>query len=122
MKYKAIKVDMDYCADPLWVSEDGESFLNGSLSEFEGVLSGGLFFGLKMYQQLWENYHTSLSWVGEDIIGDALEEVQIQLAVRLKEELPDVRVFYSRYDLLDKWILVEISNNKPKGIYPTMVG
>lgn len=122
MKYTAIKIDMDYCADPVWVSEDGKSFANGSLSEFEDVLSQGLLFGLKVYQQLWENYHTVLSWTGEDLIGEVLEEMQIQLAVRLKDELPNVRVFYSRYDLLDRWVLVEISNNNLKGIYPTMVG
>lgn len=41
MKYKSLKIDMDYCADPIWVStlEDNPVFANGSLVEFEGILS-----------------------------------------------------------------------------------
>lgn len=132
MKYKHLKVDMDYCADPIWVSTEEESpvFANGSLSEFEGVLSKGLLHGLSVYQWLWEKSQWSdfltptdmKAWTGDDLIDDCLEEMRILLAAKLKEELPDVRVYYSEYDLLDKWVLIEVGTPPPKGIRKTLVG
>lgn len=132
MKYKHLKVDMDYCSDPIWVSNEEESpvFINGSLREFEGVLSKGLLHGLSVYQRLWESsqwpdYLTPTDmqvWPGDDLVDNCLDEMRILLAAKLKEELPDVRVYYSDYDLLDKWVLVEIGTATPKGIRKTLVG
>lgn len=123
MKYKLIKVDMDYCADPLWVSEDSENlcFANSSLSEFEEVLSKGLLHGLEVYRSLWEksNWTKYLSptkmevWPCDDITSNCLEEMRQALAERVKRELPDCRVFYPEDDLLDRYILIEVGA-KPK--------
>lgn len=129
MRYKAIKVDMDYCADPIWVSVDGIRFANVSVSEFEGKLSRGLLHGLEVYRSLWEKSmwtdHLSptdySAWPGDDLVDDCLAELQVKLAAQLKEELPDVQVFYSVLDSFGKSVHVEISN-KPIGIHPTMVG
>lgn len=116
MKYKAIKVDMDYCADPIWLSDDGEVFANGSLSEFDKVLSKNLLHGLEVYRSLWEKAHwseymsptMSFTWDGEDLVHDCLKKMQRELAAQLKKELPDMRVFYTQRDSHGKYILVEV--------------
>lgn len=132
MKYKHLKVDMDYSADPIWggVSEDRLIFANCSLSEFEPILSKELLHGLEVYRNMWDTAHwsefmtpsMSFEWPGEELVHDCLKEIQIHLAARLKEELPDAHVYYCQRDSSGKWTHVEISNLKPVGIYTTFVG
>lgn len=121
MKYKSIKVDMDYCAEPLWVSEDGGNspcFANGSLQEFDTVLSKGLLHGLLIYRRCWEisNWSRYMSptqdncdYPGDTLTTDYLYEMQRTLAAKLKEELPDVRVYVCVEN--ECWRLVEIGGN-----------
>lgn len=132
MNYKAIKIDMDYCADPIWVSEDGVRFPNGCISEFEGILSKALLHSLEVYRCLWEKAHwtehlspTDMElWPGSGLIFDCLGELQLELAAKLKEELPDVRVYIGVYSENSdpRWQLLEIGGEQPKGFYSTMVG
>lgn len=117
MKHKFIKIDMDYAADPLWESEDGEVYCNANIQDFFPVLSRPLLHGLEVYRKLWETSHWSYllspttmeSWPGEDAVADCLDKMQKDLAQQLKKELPGCRVFYPEYDLLDKWVLVEVN-------------
>lgn len=129
MKYQHIKVDMDYCAYPLWCSEDGVAFANDSLSEYKGKISVELMQALILYQNLWENYNWDYTGnynhnIGyEDSVAELLEEMQIKLAVRLKEELPELRVHYSVYhEQACHYETVEVNFEQPKGIYSTLVG
>lgn len=135
MNYKAIMVDMDHCADPLWVSEDATApyFANGDLSEFEGVLSKGLLHGLKLYQTAWEAAMWSKymspdaedhRFPGMDLVFDMLFELVVPLAAELKEQLPECRVFYRKYDEnTGRGMQIEIGGeDNSAAIRPTLVG
>lgn len=134
MKYKHIKIDMDYCADPLWVSADGVHFVNDSLSEYEDKLSKELMHGLILYQEIWEKSNWSkfkspseeFKDVGyEESLCDLIKEMEIKLAVRLKTEMPDYHIYYCKYsperECGGKYENVEITFEKPTGIYKTLV-
>lgn len=135
MEYKALLVDMDYCADPIWVSEDPAApyFANGSLEGFEGILTDGLLHGLQVYQRTWEAAMWS-KYMGPDaedhrfpsmdLVFDMLFEMVIPLAAELKAQLPECRVFYRRYDEnTGRSVQLEIGGDKPDTtIRPTMVG
>lgn len=59
---KGIKVDMDYCADPIWVSnsknrEDFTPYVNSSLSLYP--FPPELMHILHCYKEAWENAHSS---------------------------------------------------------------
>lgn len=135
MNYKALMVDMDYCADPIWVSEDQSApyFANGSLEEFEGILSKGLLHGLKVYQSAWEaamwSKYMSPSaddqrFPGMDLVFDMLFELVVPLAAELKEQLPQCRVFYRTYDQnTGRSVQIEIGGDQPTTtIRSTLVG
>ncbi|HBT0444788.1 TPA: hypothetical protein MA058_003444 [Klebsiella pneumoniae] len=134
MKYQHIKIDMDYCADPLWVSVDGIHFVNDSLSEYEDRLSKELLHGLSLYQDIWELSKWSkfkspsdeFKDVGyEDSLEDLIKEMEIHLAVRLKTEMPDYHIYYCKYyperECAHQYENVEITFEKPTGIYRTLV-
>lgn len=134
MTYKHIKIDMDYCADPLWVSADGVHFVNDSLSEYEDKLSKELMHGLILYQEIWEKSNWSkfkspsdeFKDVGyEDSLEDLIKEMEIKLAVRLKTEMPDHHIYYCKYspekECDSKYENVEITFERPTGIYRTLV-
>lgn len=135
MNYKALMVDMDYCSDPIWVSEDAAApyFANGSLEEFEGILTDGLLHGLQVYQRTWEaamwgKYITPSTedsrFPGMDLVFDMLFELVVQLAAELKLQLPECRVFYRKYDEnTGRSVQLEIGGDKPDTtIRSTMVG
>lgn len=96
--YPVIRVDMDYCSDPLWGSADKKSgFCNLSLEDFEKVLSKELMHSLAYYQHSWEMLHSSkyLS-VFEDHESSFLKglhvnllKAQIEITKQLKREMPD---------------------------------
>ncbi len=130
MKYTALKIDMDYCSDPIWVSEDGICFANGSLCEFEDLLSKPLLHGLELYRSMWGKslwskylaFDEDFAWPGKDLVSDCIDELQIALAAKLKEELPHVKVLYGTVDKCGKFVNIEISSECPKGISHTLVG
>lgn len=134
MKYKALMIDMDYCADPIWVSNDpdNEGFANGCISEFENVLSKGLLQSLEVYRSLWEKAHWTeyvspteeeLSYPCIDLVFDLLSDMVPVLANALKDEIPSCRVFYRNYeDSIASLVEVSERRPRPKGIWPTLVG
>ena len=94
MKYQHIKIDMDYCADPLWVSVDGIHFVNDSLSEYEDRLSKELLHGLSLYQDIWELSKWSkfkspsdeFKDVGyEDSLEDLIKEIKKKFGIFLSK-------------------------------------
>ena len=107
MKDKHIRVDMDFCADPIWESEDGKNFVNGDIEDFIDLISESLFNELVLYQDLWENYH-SYEWsYGTKILDIDFPAWEKSLAESLSQELPgDYSVYY--YDLsLQKNVMVD---------------
>lgn len=96
--YPVIRVDMDYCADPLWGSADKKSgFCNLCLEDFEKVLSKDLMHSLVYYRRSWETLHSSkYLTVFEDHESSFLKglhinliKAQIEIAKQLKREMPD---------------------------------
>lgn len=106
--YNHLKVDMDYCADPIWVSEEpldvSPAFMNTSLEEFD--LPKPLMHSLKLYQSLWENANWS-GYIGpsdnhdfpcSESVYELLTEMEVTLAVELKKVYPESRVYFTRYN------------------------
>lgn len=135
MNYKALMVDMDYCADPIWVSDDptgNGGFANGSLSEFEDILPKGLLHALTVYQRTWEIAMWSkyispsdddTSFPADVLVYDMLHEMVPELAANLKEVLPECRVFYRRpNETMGRLDIVEVCAPTQLGIWQTMVG
>lgn len=126
--YNHLKVDMDYCADPIWVSNDpldsSPAFCNGSLEEFD--LPASLMHSFKLYQQLWENANWS-SHIGPsdshnfpacELVYDLISEMEPILAAELKKVYPDSRVYFSLYG---GYRLIEVGGPQTTGIRSTMV-
>ncbi|ATS93560.1 hypothetical protein P1A145kb_p160 [Pectobacterium phage DU_PP_I] len=128
MNYKHIMIDMDYCADPLWVSEDGCCFANGDLCEFEKVLPAGTMHSLAMYQDLWEKTHWTKylgpsgeyrSYPGEDLAYGFIREMPPVIAAAVKESLPDHHIYYRCPETRAP---VEVGTVSKNAIRATMVG
>lgn len=101
--YPVIRVDMDYCADPLWgsASRDG-GFCNLCLEDFKSVLSKELMHSLLYYKRSWESLHSS-QYIDmlEDYESPFLDglhanllKVQIEISKQLKREMPDKIVYF----------------------------
>lgn len=96
-----VRIDKDYCSDPVWVMEEGESFYaNGYLPDFKDILSEELMKDLESYSELWESYFWKLSQ--DDTYKSEAEEVGIEafdflaksLAFRCKSEAPQIQWSY----------------------------
>lgn len=99
IRYKHIRVDMDYCSDPIWVSEDGKRFFNGDVEDLIDIVSENLISNLLLYQDLWDTIHWKLRKCDKkqkgkfDIID--FQAWEKSLAERLSQELPgDYSVYY----------------------------
>ncbi|QOI66622.1 hypothetical protein [Erwinia phage FBB1] len=126
--YNHLKVDMDYCADPIWVSEEpldaSPAFMNTSLDEFD--LPKPLVHSFKLYQQLWENANWSdyigpsddHKFPGSNLVYDLISEMEPILAAELKKVYPDSRVYFTRYG---SYRLIEVGGPQITGIHYTMV-
>lgn len=113
---------MDYSSDPIWVSEDdinenNVSFSNASVDEFN--LPSSFLHSLEIYRVLWETVHWSKhitpssehhEFVGEDLVYKALTDLQLCLAIKLKETFPEKRIYVSSYNksLVNCWELTEV--------------
>lgn len=90
---KYIRVDMDYSSNPVWFSEDGKDFINGDVSDLN--ITEDLALWLEFYRKMWEN-EVGRSEFNENFSSDVTGVVyalQISLAIRLKEELPDSVIY-----------------------------
>lgn len=107
MEHKHIRVDMDFCADPIWESGDGKSFVNGDIGDYVDLISESLFNELILYQDLWENYHSNGWRYGTKILDIDFPAWEKSLAKSLSQEFPgDYSVYY--YDLsLQKNVMVD---------------
>ena len=105
--YKYIRIDMDYCATPVWVSKDIEGvFING---DFENIpnIPITLKHALSCYQNLWEDVHSGKYWNCFDLDTEesdwempemkvmtyTLEMLAHKLATEVKKYHPEKRVF-----------------------------
>lgn len=94
-----VRVDKDYCSDPVWVIEEGELFyVNGHLPDFKDILSEELMKDLESYSELWETYFwdypcnkpTQKMATG----AECFEMLAKSLAFRCKLEAPHIQWTY----------------------------
>lgn len=114
MIYKFLRIDMDYCSDPLWGKINPESsYINLGLDDYKQYLSKNTLSVLKWYTYLWEWYN----WGGlsdEDApscyieydLSNAISDIQIVAAKLVKNDLPDYNVCYNIYR--EKYIDIEL--------------
>lgn len=90
------KVDMDYCADPIWISTDGIHWVNDDLSQYKDVMSSELYDLMRIWQDQWER---DLWRKDTDQIDAGIEFIEnsnvfsVYLAERLKQEWPKCNIF-----------------------------
>lgn len=117
-----ILIGMDYCSDPIWVSmgtngpESG--FANDDLDNYKDRLSIGLLHALTVYQKLWEvslwSKYTSPSdclegeFPMEREVFSLIRKMESELALRVKQELPEYHVYFYEHTLLGN-ALMEVS-------------
>lgn len=95
-----VRIDKDYCSDPVWVLEEGEQFyINGHLPDLEDILSDDLMKDLESYSELWEDYswgvYFSENTTTKDTAGsEAFELLAKSLAFRCKAEAPHIQWTY----------------------------
>lgn len=92
-----IKVDMDYCVDPLWISNDeGGHWVNDHLPQYQDCISTELYELLLKYQHYWE---CDLWQIDTDMIDKEITRISnsdvfsIYLAERLQKEWPECQIY-----------------------------
>lgn len=116
--YPFIRIDMDYCADPLWGAQSADSgFVNLSLEEFKPLLSKDLMHLLSYYQHSWEYFNSSKYMSISEEFEDKkllksltmnLLKLQVEAAKKFKQEMVNTRVYFCFYDNDNHLIYKEI--------------
>lgn len=93
-----VRIDKDYCSDPVWVCANGEQFFcNGDLDDFKGMLSEDLIKELQEYSYLWENVYWDLSNISAtayEAFDKLFEKLTKSLAIDCKEQQPEIEWCY----------------------------
>ena len=92
-----VRVDKDYCSDPVWICEDGEEyFTNGDLDDFNGKLSYALISMLKAYSDAWEKVYWRNDLSAKDLSDFSIifEDLSSYLAKQCKKQLPEIEWGY----------------------------
>lgn len=93
---KTVRIDKDYCSDPVWLLRADGCFSNDSLSSYS-FLSAELLADLINYSNTWEKVYWG-SWDREPSlpsgVGEAFEILAKSLAIRCKLEAPEISWCY----------------------------
>ncbi len=92
---KTVRIDKDYCSDPVWVLTDDGYFANDSIDLYS-FLSSDLLADLQAYSNAWESTYWG-SWDRKPLpseVGEAFEILAKSLAIRCKLEAPEISWCY----------------------------
>lgn len=93
-----VRIDKDYCSEPVWVCSNGEQFFaNGDLDDFKGMLSEDLIKELQEYSNLWESVywdHSNISAATYEALDKLFEKLTKSLAKDCKEQQPEIEWCY----------------------------
>lgn len=115
-----LKVDMDYCADPIWISENlGETWINDDLIQYQDKMSEELYKLFILYRDNWEDDLWSVT--SDDLVSSIqrfnnIDAVSIIIAEQLQKEWPDCHIYAGFYvkDLLGhqpEYKVIKINEN-----------
>lgn len=93
-----VRIDKDYCSDPVWVCDTEELFFpNGNLDDFKGKLSEDLIKELQDYSDLWEGVywdHGNICASAYENFDKLFEKLTKFLAEACKKQRPEIEWCY----------------------------